>query len=369
MPSTLLSRADFEDDMNELRALAWLRVVRQSARRNNSADKIRRTLEIGLRPRSPCAVAAPRPRCGFANAYRQLHQRIGPNYERRVALRARLGLDEYQHQRMMAIAAQSKTLTQFSRALPPAVEPLYELARLTKNAAGEKRLRRAVERKELTPTSGIREIRNIRQSTRPAATKGRASKAAVELRAPSSLEFTIDAEEGLTLEQIDEFKTELVALVEKYGLHLRTRNETPQRRAKHQPAADGGVDERARLDRIFSTPVLNRVISEEDFAATPNERRAEYTRELLECYERYKAVWDAGQKKESESVEGFFERKFNDTAGEEMRAFSREVLEIGAKYGVPRAIAALKGEMSPEVKKWTKVAKAMLGKDRGGRDE
>ena len=29
----------------------------------------------------------------FANAYRDVHQRIGPNYDRRVALRARLGLD------------------------------------------------------------------------------------------------------------------------------------------------------------------------------------------------------------------------------------------------------------------------------------
>jgi hypothetical protein len=33
----------------------------------------------------------------FANAYRALHQRIGPNYNRRVELRRRLGLDEYQH--------------------------------------------------------------------------------------------------------------------------------------------------------------------------------------------------------------------------------------------------------------------------------
>src|SRR5262245_11844654 len=102
----------------------------------------------------------------FANGYRTLHQRIGPDYDRRVELRARLGLEAYQHQRCTAIAAQSTTLTQLSRALPPAVEPLYEIARLAKDAAGEKRLRDAVKRRELTPTSGIREIRGIRQSTR-----------------------------------------------------------------------------------------------------------------------------------------------------------------------------------------------------------
>ena len=112
MPTDSLSKTDFD---HEVQSLLRLQQV---------AATLRPAVEAILR---------------FANAYRDAHQRIGPNYDRRVALRARLGLDEYQHQRLMAIAAQSKTLTPFSRALPPAVEPLYEIARLTRDAAGEKK--------------------------------------------------------------------------------------------------------------------------------------------------------------------------------------------------------------------------------------
>jgi hypothetical protein len=42
---------------------------------------------------------------------------------------------------------------------------------------------------------------------------------------------------------------------------------------------------------------------------------------------------------------------------------------LAAKHGVPCAIAALKGEMSPEVKKATATAKAMLKKERHGHSE
>lgn len=139
MPSTGLSKIEFE---REIAALL----------------RLREQVAVTLRP----AVAAI---LKFASAYRTLHQRIGADENRRAALRRRLGLDQHQHQRLMTVGLKAKTLGQFSRALPAAIEPLYELARMTKDAAGEERLRTAVERHELTPTSGIRDIRAIRQST------------------------------------------------------------------------------------------------------------------------------------------------------------------------------------------------------------
>ena len=138
MPSTGLSKIEFE---REIAALLRLR---------EQVATLRPAVETILK---------------FASAYRTLHQRIGANETRRAALRRRLGLDQHQHQRLMTIGLKSKTLGQFRRALPAAIEPLYELARLTKDTAGENRLREAVERHELTPTSGIRDIRAIRQSS------------------------------------------------------------------------------------------------------------------------------------------------------------------------------------------------------------
>lgn len=89
----------------------------------------------------------------------------------------------------------------------------------------------------------------------------------------------------------------------------------------------------------------------------PPKPRADLERELLECYDRHRATWN---KEDMETV-------FAKLDGELIHAFSHEILEIAARHGVPRAIAALKGEMSPEVKKATAVAKAMLKEDRAAR--
>ncbi len=179
------------------------------------------------------------------------------------------------------------------------------------------------------------------------------------------MEFTIDGDEGLTLELIDQFKAELVTLVEKYGLRVRTNGGAQRHRAKQ---SSDGHDETARLDRIFSTPVLNRVISGEDFAELPAESRGDLDRELLECYERHRAAWTIPPDDGSEEwIRQWFEK--TEARPSAMHDFSREVLQIGAKHGVPRAIAALKGEMSPELKKATKLAKVLLEKKRRGRAE
>src|SRR5690349_13235173 len=98
MPSTGPSKSEFE---REIAALLRLR--------ENISAPSRPTVEAILT---------------FANAYRTLHQRIGANHNRDVALRRRLGLGDHQHQRLMAIALKSSRLGQFSGALPPAVEPL-----------------------------------------------------------------------------------------------------------------------------------------------------------------------------------------------------------------------------------------------------
>jgi hypothetical protein len=263
---------------------------------------------------------------------------------------------------MMAIAAQSKTLTEFRRALPPAVEPLYEIARLTKDAAGEKRLRAAVRRHELTPTSGIREIRTIGQSTRRRSTKPRAMSAAENGRAPM-LEFVIEADDMLTWDVVEQFKAELTALLAKFNLRFPAdgglKNEAAiarsiEQRSAQDRADEGDNEERARLARIFSMPVLNHVISDEDFAALPVEPRAALKRELLERYERHRAMWD------TDDVDKFFEK----TDSERVHALSHEILEIAAKHGIPRAIAALKGKTSPEVKKATAIAKTKLKRER-----
>lgn len=193
MASTSLSKSEFEREIGGLLRL-----------KHHVAATLRPAVEAILK---------------FAAAYRTVHQRIGPDYDRRVALRARLGLDEYQHQRLMAIAERSKTLSEFTRVLPPAVEPLYELARLARDAAGEKRLRTAVQRHELTPTSGVREIRSIRHSTRRPSKQAVATPKA-EPRRPPALEFVIEADEGIQWDTVTQFKTELANLLAKHNLRF-----------------------------------------------------------------------------------------------------------------------------------------------------
>lgn len=117
---------------------------------------------------------------------------------------------------------------------------------------------------------------------------------------------------------------------------------------------DDDDEQRARLARIFSAPVVKRVISDDDLTALPTEPRAELEREVLECYERHRANWTIPP---DGSPEEFLEKHFN--ASGNLHAFSHEILQIAARHGVPRAIAALKGEMSPEMKKATAFVKKM----------
>jgi hypothetical protein len=92
----------------------------------------------------------------FATEYWTLYQTVEGEPRRVATLRARLGITEdYQHQRLRRIAEQSNTLLPFRNALPAAVEPLYEAALVA--ARNPKRL------KEVTPDSGIREIRDLKK--------------------------------------------------------------------------------------------------------------------------------------------------------------------------------------------------------------
>jgi hypothetical protein len=70
-----------------------------------------------------------------------------------------LNLDAWQATRWRTIAAQSRPLKSIQRCLPPAFEPIYEVARTLKR--NEKRVLKAVEDETLTPSSTMREIRDI----------------------------------------------------------------------------------------------------------------------------------------------------------------------------------------------------------------
>jgi hypothetical protein len=234
----------------------------------------------------------------FAKSYRDVHRRIGPNYDRRVALRARLGLDEYQHQRLMAIAAQANTLTQFSRALPPAVEPLYEIARLTRDAAGEKRLRRAVERQELTPTSGIREIRSIRKAAHRRSAK-LPTTTGPELRLQLSLEFVVEADAMLRWDAVEQFKMELAELLSKHGLRFGASG-----RLKNEAAVKQSIDrhwaKQDRTNRALSGGELNALRAEAD------KLNAQYT--------------DRVQRRVEQAVRRFIDRRWKAKFGKALRS-------------------------------------------------
>jgi hypothetical protein len=134
MPTTSLTKTQFEQELTEL-------------------TRLKEHVAAVLRPAVEAYLA-------FAKKYRELHDRV--ERKRRHELRSRLGVDDYQHQRLMAIAEASKTLLGFKRALPPAMESLYEVARIARRDDGVKKLRAAIDAERLTPTAGIREIREIR---------------------------------------------------------------------------------------------------------------------------------------------------------------------------------------------------------------
>ena len=75
-------------------------------------------------------------------------------------------------------------------------------------------MRAAITRHELTPTSGIREIRSIRNATRRRSAKPRTTTGL------PSLEFVIESDETLQWNAVEQFKMELAELVSKYGLRF-----------------------------------------------------------------------------------------------------------------------------------------------------
>lgn len=203
MPTTSLSKTQFERDLDVLARL--------------------RENVVALRPAVEAFLT-------FANEYSRLYTLVGANHQRRDALQARLGIDAYQHQRFMAIAANAKLLSSVKRALPPAIEPLYEVARLARDSHGEERLRAAVKRHELTPTTGIREIRGIRNSLRPkpATPVPTVSAASQHL---TTLDFVFASDAVLRWSDIEAFKADLTALLAKHQLRpVSFRNEKALRR-------------------------------------------------------------------------------------------------------------------------------------------
>lgn len=204
MPTTSLTKTQFEHELNAL-------------------ARLQEKVVAVLRP----AVEA---FLNFANEYRKLYTLVGADHERRDALQARLGIDPYQHQRFMAIAECSPTLSTFKRALPPAVEPLYEVARLARDSHGEQRLRTAVKRHELTTTSGIREIRGIRNSLRRKPAK--AVPVAAESRYLTTFDFVFESDAVLRWDEVEDFKNALTPLLAPHKFRfvsLRNENALQQR--------------------------------------------------------------------------------------------------------------------------------------------
>lgn len=115
----------------------------------------------------------------FAREYWRLYTTV--RGERRLVERLQLTLgvsEDHQHQRLRRIAEQATVLLPLRDALPAAVEPLYEVALVAAREGGVKRLRDAVKRDVLTPESGIREIRALKQRSAGKARKGRVKKSA-----------------------------------------------------------------------------------------------------------------------------------------------------------------------------------------------
>jgi hypothetical protein len=143
------------------------------------------------------------------------------------------------------------------------------------------------------------------------------------------------------------------------NLDVGTTNQSTRPSAPNENAANDDDEQRARMMRIFSAPVLNRVISDEDFTTLTPKSRAQFERELMENLARHRAAMTIPP---DCSIEEWFRK--TEAQPSAMHALAREGLEIAARYGVPRAIAALKGEMSSKMKKAMKVAKAMLKQER-----
>ena len=146
MPTTQLSKSDFDTHLNALVRL-----------KTEVADLLRPVAAKYLE---------------FAQQYWQCYTSVKGDPRLVQRLRSTLGISEdHHHQRLRRIAEQSKALLPFKKALPAAVEPLYEVALVSAQQGGTKRLREAVRRRDLTPQSGIREIRAFKKAKRSARKK------------------------------------------------------------------------------------------------------------------------------------------------------------------------------------------------------
>jgi hypothetical protein len=98
----------------------------------------------------------------LATKYRLFYQSVGADERRAAALWKRLGMTYAHHHRYLRIAEASELLAGFRHALPPTVEPLYEVALAAMDANGPENVRAAVEAHRLTPGSSVRAIRKMR---------------------------------------------------------------------------------------------------------------------------------------------------------------------------------------------------------------
>jgi len=201
MPKTALTETEFK---KEVAALAHLQ--------QEVATLLRPAVQALLR---------------FAKEYSTLYEKVHGAPVQVRSLRERLGVNDYQHQRLMGIARQSKTLGTVKRALPPAVEPLYEAALLVQHMGGDKLLRDAVKDGEVTPTSGMRVFREMRQElTAPSGAQHVGSVTPKQKRirpyALKRFEFVFVADKIPRWNEVEAFKNSLTELLGKHEFRLLT---------------------------------------------------------------------------------------------------------------------------------------------------
>jgi hypothetical protein len=156
----------------------------------------------------------------FAVQYMAVYKTVARDREKVDRLNKAFHLDYAASTRLRTIAAESKRLEAILKDVPSALEPLYEVTLALK--ADECAVRKAIERKRLTPESTLREVRALRQPVNVIGTvlKGREIRGGtydskVSLQALKHLVFHLTFPQGRVLrpEEVAAFRQKVEAVL------------------------------------------------------------------------------------------------------------------------------------------------------------
>ncbi len=155
----------------------------------------------------------------FAIEYASLYESVRKDKALVAALNSGLDLDDWEATRWRTIAGQAKPLKSIQKCLPPAFESIYEVARSLKQ--DEKPVLRAAEDEKLTPSSSMREIRDIGKKRRagshtPHKRSSKASRIQVNSLKSLGMTFVFPLDAVPRPDDIDELRVEVSKVLAKY---------------------------------------------------------------------------------------------------------------------------------------------------------